>query len=427
MPKFRKEKVMRKICTRTLALLLAVVLCFSMVPMDAFAAESDPSDSGVSSAPERTLSDEDISSTAEEMLPEEEPVVYARDPISSVKSDLEGGSNYLTNYGVTRAEIVNELSAHEHDSYYLGTPYSGGDAQSPSGDTSYNGTAGLNCAGFVGYVLRKAGLNSSTAIDLIKSTGDALYFGSGKPYDLLAGASNYYQLAKAAGLKCYVYNTKAEMLADGKCEKGDIILMYWSLQPFTDGADNHIGFFWDESSGEDVLWHSSTEPGNGNQISAITPKAANAIYILIKIEPTGYNVTLTKTSADASYMQGNSSYSLAGATYGVYTTSDASGTPIATFTTDENGHAELAKSLGNGTYTVKETKAPKGYKLDKNVYTFHINGSDTSMEVQDDPGRVRLKLVKKDSGTGQRPRGMQVSRFPRRLKMTFNIFPVPNH
>lgn len=76
----------------------------------------------------------------------------------------------------------------------------------------------------------------------MKSTGDALYFGSGKPYDLLAGASNYYQLAKAAGLTCYIYNSKAEMLADGKLEKGDIILMYWSLQPFNDGADNHIGF-----------------------------------------------------------------------------------------------------------------------------------------------------------------------------------------
>ena len=40
----------------------------------------------------------------------------------------------------------------------------------------------MNCGGFVGYVLRKAGLNSTQAVNLIKSTGDALYFGSGKPY-----------------------------------------------------------------------------------------------------------------------------------------------------------------------------------------------------------------------------------------------------
>ena len=401
---------MKTIYNRTLALIMAVVLCFSMVPMAAFATEAEPSESEASSALEEPAEEElppedDTSSIVEEILPEDIPVVYARDPITKVKADLEGGSSYLTNYGVTRAAIVNELESHRNDSYYLGTPYAGGDVQSPNGDTSYNGSAGMNCGGFVGYVLRKVGLNCSAAIELMKSTGDDLWFGSGKPYDLLAGASNYYQLAKAAGLTCYVYNTKAEMLADGKCEKGDIILMYWSLQPFSDGADNHIGFFWGESSGDDVLWHSSTEPGSGNQISAITPKAANAIYILIKIEPTGYNVTLTKTSADASYTQGNNSYSLAGATYAVYTTSDATGTPVATFTTDENGHAELAKPLGNGTYTVKETKAPKGYKLDENIYTFHINGSDTSVDVQDDPGRVRLKLVKRDPKTGEIAQG----------------------
>lgn len=53
-------------------------------------------------------------------------------------------------------------------------------------------------------MLRKAGLNSSQVINLIKSTGDANYFGSGKPYDILAGASNYYVMAKAAGLTCYI-------------------------------------------------------------------------------------------------------------------------------------------------------------------------------------------------------------------------------
>ena len=393
---------MKQFYNRTLALLLAVVLCFSMAPTAAFATEVD---SGLSSAPEDTASDSETAEMDSELQAEDVPVVYARDPLSKVQSDLGGGSNYLTSYGVTRKAIVDELSAHEHDNYYLGTRYAGGDYQSPNGDASYNGSAGMNCGGFVGYVLRKVGLNSSAAINSMKSTGDDLWFGSGKPYDLLAGASNYYQLAKAAGLTCYVYNTKAEMLADGKLEKGDIILMYWSLQPFNDGADNHIGFFWGESSGDDILWHSSTEPGSGNQISAITPKAANAIYIVIKIEPMGYNVTLTKTSADTTYTSGNDCYSLAGATYGVYTDSNASGTPVATFTTDANGHAELAKPLSNGTYYVKETKAPKGYKLDEKIYTFHINGADTSLDVADDPGRVALRVKKKDSQAGQSAQG----------------------
>lgn len=404
---------MKQFYTRTLALLLAAALCFSMVPMAAFATEAEPDsaasstveDELIESTPEDIPSESDSVEIDSEVQTEDVPVVYARDPISKVQSDLGHGSNYLANYGVTRKALVDELEAHEHDNYYLGTTYAGGDVQSPNGDTSYNGSAGMNCGGFVGYVLRKAGLNSTQAVNLIKSTGDALYFGSGKPYDLLAGASNYYQLAKAAGLTCYIYNTKAEMLADGKLEKGDIILMYWSLSPFNDGVDNHIGFYWGESSGDDILWHSSPDGSGGNQIGSIVPKAANCIYIVIKLEPVGFHVTLNKTSADATVTSGNSCYSLAGATYNVYQGQDAVGTPIATFTTDSNGHAELPKPLANGVYSVKEVKAPKGYKLDEKVYTFSIDGRDASLDVQDDPGTISLQLIKKDSMSGGVPQG----------------------
>ena len=189
---------MKQIYNRALALFLVVVLCSSMAPFSAFATEAEPdADSAVSSeAPledvdssmpeeppaEETPSPDDASSMADNMQTVEMPTLRARDPISKVQSDLGNGSSYLTNYGVSRKAIVDELSAHEHDSYYLGTPYAGGDVQSPNGDTSYNGSAGMNCGGFVGYVLRKAGLNSTQAVNLIKSTGDALYFGSGKPY-----------------------------------------------------------------------------------------------------------------------------------------------------------------------------------------------------------------------------------------------------
>ena len=96
--------------------------------------------------------------------------------------------------------------------------------------------------------------------------------------------------------------------------------MWWSDTPGEDSADNHIGFFWGEASDDDVMWHSGTEPSSGNQISAITPKTPGSFYILIKIEPLQpkeYTVTLTKTSADVSITQGNSAYSLAGATYNV--------------------------------------------------------------------------------------------------------------
>ena len=153
------------------------------------------------------------------------------------------------------------------------------------------------------------------------------------------------------------------------------------------------------------MWHSSTSPKSGNQISAITPKTPGSYYVLIKVEPPApkeYTVTLTKTSADVSITQGNSAYSLAGATYNVYKGTSGTSSVVATFTTDADGYATLSTPLEDGTYSVKEVTPPKGYKLE---YTFTIDGSDTSLSVEDEPGTLTLKLKKKDSQTGNTPQG----------------------
>ena len=403
---------------RILAMLLAVVLCFSALPFSVSADEvagALPSESSLESQPGESPAEE----TEESPPPAENaiiisdssgnvPVLYAQDSFSSLKSDVEGGVNYMTSYGVTRQSIVRELEAHEDDNYYLGTPYEGGDAQSPNGDASYNsGAVGMNCAGFISYVLRKAGLDAETTMEIMHRTPVNQY-GSGLPYDWLAGASNYKNLIENGNISAYAFRTKQELLSSGLAEKGDIILMWWSNSPGADGADNHIGFFWGKASDDDVMWHSGTEPSSGNQISAITPKTPGSFYILIKIEPLqpkDYTVTLTKTSADVSITQGNSAYSLAGATYNVYKGTSGTGDVVATFTTDEAGHATLSTPLEDGTYSVKEVTPPKGYKLDEKIYTFTINGADTSLSVEDEPGTLTLKLKKKDSQTGSTPQG----------------------
>ena len=403
---------------RILAMLLAVVLMFSSLPFSVSADEVSsalPSESTVESQPKESQAEE----TEESPPPAENaiilsdssgdvPVLYAQDPFNTVKSEVEGGTNYMTSVGVTRQAIVRELEAHENDDFYLGTKYVGGDAQSPNGDASYNsGTVGMNCAGFISYVLRKAGLDAETTMEIMHQTPVNQY-GSGLPYDWLAGASNYKNLIENGNISAYAFRTKQELLSSGLAEKGDIILMWWSNSPGADGADNHIGFFWGKASDDDVMWHSGTEPGSGNQISEITPKTPGSFYILIKIEPLQpkeYTVTLTKTSADVSITQGNSAYSLAGATYNVYEGTSGSGSVVATFTTDEAGHATLSTPLEDGTYSVKEVTPPKGYKLDTKVYTFTINGADTSLSVEDEPGTLTLKLKKKDSLTGSTPQG----------------------
>ena len=402
---------------RILAMLLAVVLMFSALPFSVSADEVS-SEPPTGSTVESQLAELPAEET-EEPAPAEDtitisdssgdvPVLYAQDPFNTVKSEVEGGTNYMTSVGVTRESIVRELEAHEDDNYYLGTPYAGGDAQSPNGDASYNsGTVGMNCAGFISYVLRKAGLDAETTMEIMHQTPVNQY-GSGLPYDWLAGASNYKNLVENGNISAYAFRTKQELLSSGLAEKGDIILMWWSNSPGADGADNHIGFFWGKASDDDVMWHSGTEPSSGNQISKITPKTPGSFYILIKIEPLQpkeYTVTLTKTSADVSFTQGNSAYSLAGATYNVYKGTSGTGSVVATFTTDAAGHATLSTPLEDGTYSVKEVTSPKGYKLDTKVYTFTINGADTSLSVEDEPGTLTLKLKKKDSQTGSTPQG----------------------
>ena len=397
-------------------MLLAVVLMFSSLPFSVSADEVSselPTESSVESQPKESQAEKEESSQTENSIiisdsSGDVPALYAQDPFNTVKSEVEGGTNYMTSVGVTRQAIVRELEAHEDDNYYLGTPYAGGDAQSPNGDTSYNsGAAGMNCAGFISYVLRKAGLDAETTMEIMHKT-PVSQFGSGLPYDWLAGASNYKNLIENGNISAYAFRTKQELLSSGLAEKGDIILMWWSNSPGADGADNHIGFFWGEASDDDVMWHSGTEPSSGNQISEITPKTPGSFYILIKIEPQQpkeYTVTLTKTSADVSITQGNSAYSLAGATYNVYKGTSGTGSVVATFTTDEAGHATLSTPLEDGTYSVKEVTPPKGYKLDTKVYTFTINGADTSLSVEDEPGTLTLKLKKKDSQTGSAPQG----------------------
>ena len=397
-------------------MLLAVVLYFSTLPFSVSADEVSselPTESTVETQPKESQAEKEESSQTENSIiisdsSGDVPVLYAQDPFNTVKSEVEGGTNYMISVGVTRESIVRELEAHEDDNYYLGTPYAGGDAQSPNGDTSYNsGAAGMNCAGFISYVLRKAGLDAETTMEIMHRTPVNQY-GSGLPYDWLAGASNYKNLIENGNISAYAFRTKQELLSSGLAEKGDIILMWWSNSPGADGADNHIGFFWGEASDDDVMWHSGTEPSSGNQISEITPKTPGSFYILIKIEPLQpkeYAVTLTKTSADVSITQGNSAYSLAGATYNVYKGTSGTGSVVATFTTDAAGHATLSTPLEDGTYSVKEVTPPKGYKLDEKIYTFTINGADTSLSVEDEPGTLTLKLKKKDSQTGSTPQG----------------------
>ena len=116
--------------------------------------------------------------------------------------------------------------------------------------------------------------------------------------------------------------------------------------------------------------------------------------------PTG-TMYLTKTSANTAMTDNNSCYSLGNAVYGVYSNS-ACTTKVGTLTTGTNGVSNPI-SVNEGTYYVKETSAPKGYKLDTKVHTVKVtSGQTVVVKVQDtplnDPAAIELNKIDADTG-----------------------------
>ena len=91
--------------------------------------------------------------------------------------------------------------------------------------------------------------------------------------------------------------------------------------------------------------------------------------------PTG-GIDLIKASANPSLSDGNPCYSLAGATYGVYSDSGCTDR-VAGLTTDASGYA-YADGIMAGTYWVKEETASAGYALDRASYQVDVSYGQTA-------------------------------------------------
>ena len=327
--------------------------------------------------------------------------------------------------GATKT-VESVLSQHENDEYYLTTPFGnkgphgeGGaidtwDCWKPKGE--YGSGAYMNCAGFVVAVLRACGANTSIIGNYTANDG----YNMGNE----TNASKWDEYCRDNNAVSYTFSSKEQMLASGILEKGDIIYMEpvdWNHS----NSDCHIGFFWGGNSSEDLFWHSSSHAdgivkgyfpnsAGGNVISKITPKYPVRYYRVIKTLHKGY-LTLHKDSSNKTLTDSNDCYSLAGAEYGVYTDSNCSN-KVATLTTNVNGNANTV-SLNPGRYYVKETKAPKGYFADSQVYTADVSGanresSPVKLSVSDNPANDPMSMLlgkfdgqKTYNGAGNLPQG----------------------
>ena len=327
--------------------------------------------------------------------------------------------------GATKT-VESVLSQHENDEYYLTTPCGnkgphgeGGaidtwDCWKPKGE--YGSGAYMNCAGFVVAVLRACGANTSIIGNYTAKDG----YNRGNE----TNASKWDEYCRDNNAVSYTFSSKEQMLASGILEKGDIIYMEpadWNHS----NSDCHIGFFWGSNSSEDLFWHSSSHAdgivkgyfpnsAGGNVISKITPKYPVRYYRVIKTLHKGY-LTLHKDSSNKTLTDANDCYSLAGAEYGVYTDSNCSN-KVATLTTNVSGNANTV-SLNPGRYYVKETKAPKGYFTDSQVYTADVSGanresSPVKLSVSDNPANDPMAMLlgkydgqKTYNGAGNLPQG----------------------
>lgn len=134
--------------------------------------------------------------------------------------------------------------------------------------------------------------------------------------------------------------------------------------------------------------------------------------------PDVVKLQLQKSSSNTELTAGNGCYSLSGAVYGIYTDKGCT-KKIGEMTTNAKGNASYSKYVdASKKYYGKETKAPKGYELDKTVYTFVSSGkkdsngyaifkavrlSDKKTEPQDNPVNdpVGIVLQKKNAITGE--------------------------
>lgn len=146
---------------------------------------------------------------------------------------------------------------------------------------------------------------------------------------------------------------------------------------------------------------SKAPPGYALDTTRHTVRINNAdATLFVSDVPLIKTVTLTKTSANTSITAGNSNYSLAGAVYDVYEGNSATGTPVASFTTNSSGVATLSRKLyPNRTYTILERTPPPGYVKDTTPHLFYLTYNSATMDVVDDPTTIRLTVKKKDSET----------------------------
>ena len=132
--------------------------------------------------------------------------------------------------------------------------------------------------------------------------------------------------------------------------------------------------------------------GNEAVIGVTVPTAmtqAGAGFFRIRWRIGSGKLKIHKASANASITNGNDCYSLEGAEFAVL---NAAGQNMGTLRTDANGDTNTLE-LPEGTYTVRETKPPKGYLPAPDQQVTVRGGQQTTAQVTDAPAGDPMTMV----------------------------------
>lgn len=156
----------------------------------------------------------------------------------------DGGNSLSDVIGLTREQLLFWLGQHINDTYYLTTPYRGGDYRNPNGDCggAYGsedipGQAGMNCTGFVWHALTAAGGNGGI---IPAETGWVT---------LLRNNNIEYRTYTGSNINDIINTIVRD---DGYAEPGDIIWTWdinanppWMVDGLSNGlsGDHHIGIY----------------------------------------------------------------------------------------------------------------------------------------------------------------------------------------
>ena len=173
-----------------------------------------------------------------------------------------------------------------------------------------------------------------------------------------------------------------------------------TLTTVADGSSNTI----DLDPGTYYVKELTASPGFelDPEVHAVTVESGKTATVTSTEQPITCPVTVRKRSGDTSLtdMLPNV-YSLAGAEYTVY---DAGGAAVGTLVTDGHGATDTLE-LPAGAYSVKETKAPEGFCIDKQTYTRTLKPGDPLWTITstdqpgNDPSGARVQKRDKDTGT----------------------------